>query len=76
MLEYTKKDIKLVCADGYKKYCYPVLAGRMIDYKEQVFIIGIKEKHTMLNLLCFTKKKRVSNPVVGVADPLVNWELA
>ena len=29
----------------------------------------------MLNLLCFTKKKRVNNSVVRAADPLVNLEL-
>ena len=40
--EYTKEGIKLICADGYKKRCYPLLAGLMVDFKEQVFITDIK----------------------------------
>ena len=42
LLEYTKKGIELVCADGYKRRCYPILAGLMVDYEEQVLITGIK----------------------------------
>ncbi len=42
MLESSKDGIELVCADGYKRRCYPVLAGLMVDYKEQVLITGIK----------------------------------
>ena len=41
LLEH-KDDIKLVYLDGYKRYCYLILAGLMVDYEEQVFIIGIK----------------------------------
>ena len=37
-----KDGIELVCTDGYKRRCYPVLAGLMVDYEEQVFITGIK----------------------------------
>ena len=32
----------MVCADGYKRRCYLVLAGLMVDYEEQVLITGIK----------------------------------
>lgn len=37
-----KNGIKLVYADSYKKRCYPVLAGLIIDYKEQILILDIK----------------------------------
>lgn len=37
-----KKSIELVYADGYKRGYYPILAGFIVDYKEQVFIISIK----------------------------------
>ena len=41
LLEH-KDGIKLVCADGYKRRCYPILAGLMVDYKEQILITCIK----------------------------------
>ena len=41
LLEY-KDGIELVCADGYKRRCYPALAGFIVDYEEQVFITSIK----------------------------------
>ena len=37
-----KDGIELMCADGYKRCSHPVLASLMIDYKELVFIKGIK----------------------------------
>ena len=46
LLEY-KDGIELVCADGYKKRCYPVLVGFIVDYEEQVVITGIK-----INMQC------------------------
>lgn len=33
LLEH-KDGIELVCADGYKNYCYLILAGLMVDYKD------------------------------------------
>ena len=33
LLEY-KDGIELICADGYKRRYYLVLAGFMVDYKE------------------------------------------
>ena len=41
LLEH-KDGIELVCADGYKRRCYSVLAGLMVDYEKQVLITGIK----------------------------------
>ena len=41
LLEH-KDGIELVCANGYKKHFYSVLAGLIVDYKEQVLITGIK----------------------------------
>ena len=40
LLEH-KDDIELVFVDSYKRRCYLVLVGLMVDYKEQVFITGI-----------------------------------
>ena len=37
--------------DGYKHYCYLILTGFMVNYKEQVFIIGIKTN--MQYLICY-----------------------
>lgn len=42
LLEYYKDDIKLVYIDNYKRCCYLILTGFIIDYKEQVLIISIK----------------------------------
>ncbi len=48
----------------------------MIDYKKQVLITDIKSKYAMLNISCFTKRKRVSNTIIGVTDSLVNLKSA
>ena len=32
----------MICADSLKCHCYLIFAGIIIDYKEQVFITGIK----------------------------------
>ena len=42
LLEYTKEGIELVYANGYKRCCHSILAGFMMDYKDQVLIIDIK----------------------------------
>lgn len=42
LLEYYKDNIKLVYVDDYKKRSYPILVSPIVDYKEEVFIIGIK----------------------------------
>ena len=42
LLKYLKDGIPLMYANNYKKWCYPVLRGFMVDYKEQVLIIDIK----------------------------------
>jgi hypothetical protein len=31
------------CADGHNRRCYPIIAGFMTDYEEQVLITGIKK---------------------------------
>ena len=32
----------MICVDDLKRHCYPILVGVMVEYKEQVFIIGTK----------------------------------
>ena len=41
LLEH-KDGIELMCVNGNKRHCYPVLACLMVDYNEQVLITGIK----------------------------------
>ena len=42
LLETYKEGIEIRCANGFKRRCYPVLAGLIIAYKEQVLITGVK----------------------------------
>ena len=42
LLETYKEGIEIRYADGFKRRCYPVLAGLMVDYEEQVLITGVK----------------------------------
>src|SRR6266436_1200354 len=43
-LESLAKDGFLVeCADRHNRQCYPIIAGFMADYEEQVLITGIKK---------------------------------
>ena len=42
ILPKYKDGIKLVLADSYKRRCYLVLAGLIVDYEKQVFITSIK----------------------------------
>ena len=32
----------MICADGFKRCYYPIFAGVMLDYKEQIHITRIK----------------------------------
>ena len=32
----------MLCADGFTRHCHPIIAGMMVDYKEQVLITSIK----------------------------------
>ena len=40
--EHYDKNIEIICVDSPKRYYYAILAGVIIDYKEQVFIAKIK----------------------------------
>ena len=42
MLRYYKQDIEMICVDDLKHRCYPILAGVIVDYEEQVLITRIK----------------------------------
>ena len=54
LLEH-KDSNELMCADSYKRCCYAVLAGFMVDYKKQVFITGIKAN--MQCSICYVPPK-------------------
>lgn len=55
LLKY-KASIELVCVNSYKKYYYSVLAGFIINYKNQVFITGIKIN--MQYPICYVYQKK------------------
>lgn len=42
MLDYSKDGIELMYIDGYKRRCYLIQTGVIVDYKEKVCITGIK----------------------------------
>ena len=57
LLETYKKGIEIRCADGFKRRCYPVLVGLMVDYEEQVLITGV-EANMECSLCHVSLKKR------------------
>ena len=65
----------MVYADNYKKYCYPILTYLMVDYKEQVLVMGIEinMQYLIYHILLI---KKVSNPVFGAVDLLINLKSA
>ena len=71
MFKY-KDDIKLVYIDNYKKRYYPIPAGFILDYKEQVCITGIKANMQYSIYHIQPKKKRINNLVMKAIDLLVN----
>ena len=48
----------MIFVDSLKHCYYPTLAGIMVDYKEQVFISGIKEISNALFVMSFRKNQR------------------
>lgn len=46
--KYYDKDIEIICANSLKHYHYPILLGRIVDYKKEVSITKIKP-----NMQCF-----------------------
>lgn len=56
LFKYTKDGIELVCTNDYKRRCYSVLAGLMVDYEEHVFIINIKTNMQCLIYYISSKK--------------------
>ena len=46
-------------ANGYKKRCYPILTGFMVDYEEQVLITSIKINMQCLICHILAKKREL-----------------
>ena len=42
LFETYEEGIEIRCANCFKRRCYSILAGLMVDYKEQVLITGVK----------------------------------
>lgn len=59
LLEYIKDGIKLVYINGYKHYCYLVLANLMVDYEKQVLIANI-ETNMQYSIYHILSKKKES----------------
>lgn len=59
LFEYTKDDFKLVYINDYKKFSFFVLSDSMIDYKKQIFIIGIKINKNYLICHILPKEKEL-----------------
>lgn len=62
--------------DNYKKHCYLILADFILDYKEQIFVTGIKANIKYLICHILPKKKRVNNPVIEIVNLSVKLKLA
>lgn len=58
LLEH-KNGIELIYVDDYKRCCYPILVGFMVDYKKQVLIIGIKANMQYSICLILSKKREL-----------------
>ena len=42
LIPFEKEGIVIPCADGFERRCFPVLAGCLMDYEEQVILTGVK----------------------------------
>lgn len=51
-----KNGIEIRCTNGFKQCCYPIFAGLMVDYKEQVLITRIKSNR--LYSICHVLPKK------------------
>ena len=49
----------MIYTDSLKRHCYPILAGVIVDYKEQVLITGIKTN--MQCFVCYVSPKKQEN---------------
>ena len=59
LLEIYKEGIEIRYANGFKQRCYSVLAGLMVDYKEQVLITGVKAN--MQCSICYVPPKKIEH---------------
>ena len=68
LLETYKEGIKIRYADDFKRRCYPVFAGLIVDYKEQVLITDVKAN--MQCAICHVSPKE--RECVSVPNPQIN----
>lgn len=57
----------MICADSLKRYCYLILASKIVDYKEQVFIIIIKSN--MQYFICHVSSITTKELNKNIATP-------
>ena len=71
LLKTYKEGIEIWCANGFKRRCYPVLTGLMVDYEERVLIIGVKA-NMQCSICHVLPKKRELWPKSGNSKP-TSW---
>lgn len=42
IVPFSRQGIRLQCADGMVRLCFPIICGFSIDYEEQVVVTGVK----------------------------------
>lgn len=57
--EYYDAGIEMICIDSLKHRYYLILAGGIVDYKEQVLITGIKAN--MQYFICYISPQEQEN---------------
>ena len=57
LFETYKEGSKIRYANSFKRRCYPVFVGLMVDYKEQVLITGVKANMKCFICLILPKKR-------------------
>lgn len=58
LIECYKENIEIFYTNSLKHYYYLILAGIIIDYEEQCFIIRIKQICSVLFVTFFQKNKK------------------
>ena len=58
--QQSRDGLKIKCADGRYRHCFPIITGIIADYEEQVLLTGVKSG---LSLHC------LSGPSFGTRKP-------
>lgn len=67
--EIYKEGIEIWCINGFKQYYYPIFAFQIVDYEEQVLIIGIKANMQYFIYHVLSKKKKNRYKIMRFTNP-------